>query len=54
MTGSVDVDVDYEGVSVGVDVDDSDTAGLVVSLETLEIDEDGSGSFMIRTLPVWW
>ena len=52
---SSSTDTDYEGDtgSVVVDVDDSDTAGLVVSLETLDIDEDGSGSFTVKlaTLP---
>ena len=43
-------DTDYEGEtgSVDVDVDDSDTAGLVVSLEMLGVSEDGSASFTVK------
>ena len=43
-------DSDYEGETgqVSVSVDDDETAGLVVSLDTLEINEDGNGSFTVR------
>ncbi len=43
-------DVDYQGVSgsVAVSVDDSDTAGLVLSESSLDIGEDGSGSFTVK------
>ena len=43
-------DVDYQGVSgsVAVNVDDSDTAGLVLSESSLDIGEDGSGSFTVK------
>ena len=43
-------DVDYQGVSgsVDVEVDDSDTAGLVLSESSLDIGEDGSGSFTVK------
>ena len=43
-------DTDYEGEtgSVDVDVDDSDTAGLVVSVTSLDIGEDGTGSFTVK------
>ena len=41
---------DYAGVSgsVAVSVDDSDTAGLVLSESSLDIGEDGSGSFTVK------
>ena len=43
-------DADYAGVSgsVAVSVDDSDTAGLVLSESSLDIGEDGSGSFTVK------
>ena len=45
---STDTDYSGETGSVAVDVDDSDTAGLVVSLETLGVSEDGSASFTVK------
>ena len=43
-------DAGYAGVSgsVAVSVDDSDTAGLVLSESSLDIGEDGSGSFTVK------
>ena len=43
-------DAGYAGVSgsVDVEVDDSDTAGLVLSESSLDIGEDGSGSFTVK------